>query len=181
MKPTAIFNKLDKLKPFYDTVYFIVLQFCKFFLVSTIFVGCWMVAGRYVEFIPAPPWTEEIVLLFMAYMTLLGASLAVRRRAHIRMVALDPFLNKTTIKVLDLLADIAIMIFCILLITEGWSYALTIGGRGAFVSMPNLSLFWRFFPVPLGAAFMLLFNFEVTCDHIKAFFVKEGDQNGSGL
>ncbi|MCL2856391.1 MAG: TRAP transporter small permease subunit [Oscillospiraceae bacterium] len=175
MDATAVFNKIDKAKPLFDVVYFIVLQVAKLFLVSTVLIACLMVAGRYIGFIPSFPWTEEVILTFMAYMTLLGAALAVRRSAHIRMVALDPFLNKTAIKVLDLLADVAIIYFSILLLTEGWTYAMTIGGRGFFTSMPTVSLFWRFLPMPLGGLFMIFFSIEVTCNHIKAFFVKDGE------
>ena len=175
MTDIAIFNKIDKIKPLFDAVYFIVLQFAKFFLASTVIVACFMVAGRFFRFVPFFPWTEEIILTFMGYMTLLGASLAVRRRAHIRMVALDPFLNKTAIKILNIVADIAIIYFCMLLLTVGWTYAQTIGGRGFFTSMPNVSLFWRFFPIPLGGGFMLFFSIEVLYNNIKAFFVKEGE------
>jgi len=175
MTAVAVFNKIDKIKPLFDAVYFVILQFAKFFLASTVLIACLMVTGRYITIIPFFPWTEEIILTFMGYMTLLGASLAVRRRAHIRMVALDPFLNKTAIKILDIIADIAIIYFCMLLLTEGWTYAQTIGGRGTFTSMPNVSLFWRFLPIPLGGGFMLFFSIEVLYNNIKAFFVKEGD------
>jgi len=175
MSAIAVFDKIDKAKPVFDAVYFVVLQLAKLFLATTVLIACLMVLGRYVGFIPSFPWTEEVILTFMAYMTLLGAALAVRRSAHIRMVALDPFLNKTAIKVLDVIADLAIIYFSILLLTEGWTYASTIGGRGFFTSMPNVSLFWRFLPMPLGGLFMIFFSIEVTCNHIKAFFVKEGE------
>ena len=176
MNTIAVFNKLDKLKPIFDGVYFVVLQFAKIFLVATIILACLMVAGRFIGRIPSFPWTEEIILAFMSYMTLLGGSLAVRRSAHIRMVALDPFLNKTLLKVLDVIADVLIIFFSILLITEGWAYAVTIGARGNFTSMPNVSLFWRFLPMPLGGLFMLIFSIEVTYNHIKAFFNLEGGE-----
>jgi len=169
----AVFNIIDRVKPVFDFIYFVVMQVAKAFLVATVLIACLMVLGRYIGFVPSFPWTEEVILMLMTYMSLLGASLAVRRRAHIRMVAIDPFLPKIVIRVLDLLADAAIIFFCYILLTEGWTYAVTIGGRGSFTSMPNLSLFWRFLPIPLGGGLMLFFSIEVCYNNIKAFFVKE--------
>jgi len=173
MGAVAVFAKTDKIKPFFDVVYNILLFICKLFLVGTIFVTCWMVAGRYIPFIPSPMWTEEVILTLIAYTTMLSAALALRKSAHIRMIALDPYIPKPVLKVLDLIADIAIMYFAYLMITQGWEFTSNIGARGFYVSMPNLSLTWRYLPVPLGGAFMVLFNIEVIYNHIKAFFITE--------
>ena len=48
------------------------------------------------------------------------------------------------------------------------------GGRGFYVSMPWLSRFWMYFPVPLAGAAMIVFELEALYNHIKSFFVKEG-------
>jgi len=173
MGAVAVFAKTDKIKPFFDVVYKALLFICKLFLVGTIFVTCWMVAGRYIVFIPSPMWTEEVILTLIAYTTMLSASLALRRSAHIRMIALDPYFHKTVIKALDLIADIAIMYFCYVMLTQGWEFTTNIGAKGFYVSMPNVPLTWRYLPVPLGGIFLLFFNIEVTYNHIKAFFIEE--------
>jgi len=188
MGAAAVFAKTDKIKPFFDVVYNVVLFVCKIFLVGTIFVTCWMVAGRYIPFVPSPMWTEEVILTLIAYTTMLSASLALRKCAHIKMIALDPYFPKPVVKTLDLVADIAIMYFAYIMLTQGWEFTMNIGARGFYVSMPDLSLTWRYLPVPLGGAFMILFNIEVIYNHIKVFFVKEetaasesdaGNENGS--
>ena len=173
MGAVAVFAKTDKIKPFFDVVYKALLFICKLFLVGTIFVTCWMVAGRYIVFIPSPMWTEEVILTLIAYTTMLSASLALRRSAHIRMIALDPYFHKTVIKALDLIADIAIMYFSYVMIMQGWEFTTNIGAKGFYVSMPNVPLTWRYLPVPLGGIFLLFFNIEVTYNHIKAFFIEE--------
>jgi len=177
MGAATAFAKTDKSKILFDVVYNTVLFVCKLLLVGTIFVTCWMVAGRYIPFIPSPMWTEEVILTFIAYTTMLSASLALRKSAHIRMIALDPYIPKPVIKVLDLIADIAIMYFAYIMVTQGWEFTTNIGARGFYVSMPNLSLTWRYLPVPLGGAFMMFFNIEVIYNHIKAFFVDEASTN----
>jgi len=173
MGAAAVFAKTDKIKPFFDVVYNVILFLCKLLLVGTIFVTCWMVAGRYIPFIPSPMWTEEVILTLIAYTTMLSASLALRKSAHIRMIALDPYFPKPVLKTLDLVADIAIMYFAYIMLTQGWTFTMNIGARGFYVSMPNLSLTWRYLPVPLGGAFMMLFNIEVIYNHFKAFFIEE--------
>ncbi len=52
-------------------------------------------------------------------------------------------------------------------------YATTLGGRGFYVSMPWLSRFWMYFPVPLAGVAMIIFEIEALYNHIKSIFVKE--------
>ncbi|MCR5596157.1 MAG: TRAP transporter small permease [Lachnospiraceae bacterium] len=169
----AIFEKIDKFKPVYDAVYKVVLIICKILLIADILVVAFQVAGRYIPFIPDPSWTEQVVLTLMAYMAVLSAALAIRRGAHIRMTAFDRYLPKGLLKVLDILADFAVLILAIIMIVEGWEYAIKIGSKGVYESMPWLSRFWMYFPVALAGVAMLIFEIEALYNHLKSFFVKE--------
>ncbi len=169
-----IFVALDKIKPAYDITYRVVLVLCKILLVADILITSMAVAGRYIPFIPDPSWSEEVVLTLMSYMAVLSAALAIRRGSHIRMTALDGFLPKGLLKFLDILADVAVCILAVIMIVVGWRYTYTLGGRGTYVSMPWLSRFWMYFPVPLAGVAMVIFELEAIYNHIKAFFVKEG-------
>ena len=168
-----IFNKIDKLKPVYDTIYNLVLFLCKLLLVLDIMITTMSVVGRYVSFIPDPAWSEELVLTCMAYMAVLSAALAIRRGAHIRMTALDTYLPKNLVKFLDVLADLAVLGLAVVMITVGWKYATGIGAKGTYVSMPKLSRFWMYFPVPLAGVAMVIFEIEALYNDVKSFFVKE--------
>ena len=169
----AIFAMIDKIKPAYDITYKIVMFICKMLLIVDIAITSMAVAGRYISFIPDPAWSEEVVLTCMSYMAVLSAALAIRRGAHIRMTAFDPFLPKTLLKASDLLADVGVMILAIVMITVGWKYAAGLGAKGTYVSMPKVSRFWMYFPVPLAGVAMLIFELEAIYNHIKGFFVKE--------
>ena len=125
------------------------------------------------ESIPDPAWSEEVVLTCMSYMAVLSAALAIRRGAHIRMTALDGYLPVNLVKFLDVLADAAVLALAVIMITVGWKYAAGIGAKGTYVSMPWLSRFWMYFPVPLAGVAMVIFELEALYNHIKAFFVKE--------
>ena len=168
-----IFTTLDKIKPAYDITYKVVLVVCKLLLIADILITTISVLGRYIPFIPDPSWSEEMVLTCMSYMAVLSAALAIRRGAHIRMTAFDVYLPKVVVKTLDLVADLAVMVLGIIMLVVGWKYASTLGGRGFYVSMPWLSRFWMYFPVPLAGGAMIIFEIESIYNHIKSFFVKE--------
>ena len=170
----ALFEKIDKIKPAYDITYNFVMFLCKVLLIVDILITSMAVAGRYISFIPDPAWSEEVVLTCMSYMAVLSAALAIRRGAHIRMTALDIYLPKKLVKSLDILSDVAILILAVIMITVGWKYASGIGSKGTYVSMPKVSRFWMYFPVPLAGVAMFIFELEALYNHVKSIFVKEG-------
>ena len=170
---TAFFEKVDKFRPVYDVTYRIVLFICKILLIGDILITSYSVLGRYIPFIPDPAWTEEIVLTFMSYMAVLSAALAIRKKSHIRMTAFDKYLPEPAIKALDILADVAVLALSVIMIVTGWQFATTIGGRGTYVSIPGLSRFWKYFPIPVAGVAMLLFELEAIYGHIRGIFIKE--------
>ena len=154
--------------------YRVVLFLCKLLLVVDILITTMAVAGRYISFIPDPAWSEEVVLTCMSYMAVLSAALAIRRGAHIRMTAFDRYLPAKVVKSLDIIADLAVLALAVIMITVGWKYATGIGSKGTYVSMPKVSRFWMYFPVPLAGVAMLVFEVEALYNHVKSFYVKEG-------
>lgn len=169
----TIFDKLDKIKPVYDVIYKVILFICKILLILDIAITSMAVAGRYISFIPDPSWSEEVVLTFMAYMAVLSAALAIRRGAHIRMTAFDNYLPNGLVKFLDILADVAVLLLALVMIVVGWQYATGLGAKGFYTSIPKLSKFWMYFPVPLAGVAMLVFEIEALYNHVKSIVVKE--------
>jgi TRAP-type C4-dicarboxylate transport system permease small subunit len=169
----AFFLAVDRIKPFYDHVYNGVLFICKILLVIDILITTVAVSGRYISFIPDPAWSEEVVLSLMAYMAVLSAALAIRRKAHIRMTALDRYLPEKFINFLNLVADLAVMALGFVMIFVGWNYALKIGSRGSYISIPALSRFWMYFPVPLAGVAMVIFEIEIIYNQAKLIFLGE--------
>lgn len=171
----TVFKIMDKLKPFYDAFYKVVMLICKLLLIIDIMITAMAVAGRYISFIPDPAWSEEVVLTCMAYMAVISAALALRRNAHIRMTALDAYLPKRVVQTLDVIADLAVIAFALIMIGEGWKYCIGIGSKGFYTSLPWLSKFWQYFPIPLAGVAMIIFELETLCNHIKVFFIKEAE------
>lgn len=168
-----VFASIDKtVLPFYKILYKLVLLVCKLLLVMVILVTAFSVLARYLPFMRNPVWTEELVLSGMAYMALISASLGIARRSHIRMSSFDKYLPKKLIYVLDVLADVAVIILAVVMIVVGFQYAQRIGRFGSFIALP-LSRFWMYFPVPLAGSAIILFQLESLYTNVKKFFVKE--------
>ena len=170
----AFFKTVEKIKPLFDWTHRIILFICKLLLIADIIITTWAVAGRYIPFITDPHWSEEIVLTLMVYMAVLSATLAIRKGAHIRMTAFDSYLPKKLIAVLDILADLAVLILGIMLVKYGIAFCNSpLSIRGKYASLPNLSKVWQYMPVPVAGAGMIIFELEQLFQHIEAFFVKE--------
>ncbi|MBR2765764.1 MAG: TRAP transporter small permease [Blautia sp.] len=164
---------MKALKVFYDWMYRIVLFICKLLLIADICVVSFAVLGRYVPFIPDPTWTEEITLTLMSYMAVLSAALAIRRGAHIRMTSFDRYLPKALVDILDILADIGVLILAVIMIVVGWQYANGIGSKGFYPSLPWLSKKYMYLPIPIAGIAMLIFELESLFNNILKFQGKE--------
>lgn len=165
----TVFTKLDKLKPIYDWFYKISMIICKILLVVEIVLTSIEVFGRYVMN-NSIAWNKEVVLTCMIYMALISAAMALRRGAHIRMSAFDRYLPKKVLGVLEIVADLAVFTFAIILIVNGFTYAFGIGGLGYYTGIPGLSKFWIYFPVPFSGILMFVFEIEAVYNHIKQYF-----------
>jgi TRAP-type C4-dicarboxylate transport system permease small subunit len=167
-------STLDKGKGFYDIIYRITMSFCKMLLITQIVITSIVVGGRYI-FNFSPAWGEEVILTCMVYLALVSSSMAIRTNAHIRMTALDNYLPKKAVGILDVLGDIVIFAFGLIMTVEGWSYAQGIGSKGYYTSIPTLSKFWLYFPVVIAGVLIVIFEIESICKHAKALIVKEGE------
>ena len=168
-----LIHALDKIKPFYDVAYKVILFICKLLLIADILITSVSVLGRYVSFVPDPAWSEEVVLTLMSYMAVLSATLAIRKGTHIRMTALDHYMPKAMVRVLSIIADIGVLVLGVIMLRQGWIYASTIGAVGKYISMPKVSRIWMYLPIPVAGAAMIIFELEALYNHVKAIIVKE--------
>ena len=175
--PTFL-KSLEKIKPVYDWAYRIILLLCKLLLIADIFITSWAVLGRYVSFISDPHWSEEIVLTFMVYMAVLSATLAIRKRSHIRMTAFDKYLPRKAVITLDLLADIAVLALGVVLLVKGLEVVSPTGNIARFAkysSIPTLSQTWMYMSVPVAGVGMILFELEQVFLRIEEFYTSGDD------
>ena len=168
-----VFIKLRKFEAVYNFVYSVFMLICKLLLVADILITSWIVLARYIKVIPAPNWGEELILTLMSYMAVLSAALAIKRNAHIRMTAFDRYLPEKVIITLDLIADLAVLALAVVMLVTGWSYATGLGAKGTFISMPWLSKFWQYFPIPLAGLAMIFIEVERIVLDIERYFIRE--------
>ena len=177
----SFFKAIEKIKPLYDWTYKILMFICKLLLIADIVITTWAVLGRYIPFITDPYWSEEIVLTFMVYMAVLSATLAIRRRAHIRMTAFDNLLPRRVIQVLDLVADLAVLGLGVVLLIYGLkSVNSPLSLRGHYASLPKLSKMWQYLPIPVAGLGMIVFELEQIFLRIEDFFKTDDNKEVTG-
>ena len=145
-----IFDTLDRIKPIYDITDKVVMFICKILLIADILITSYAVLGRYCQQLSKSfDWAK-----FLSIIT-------------------DPAWTEEI--VLTLMSYMAVLsaALAIIMLVVGWQYATTLGSRGTYVSLPKLSRFWMYFPVPIAGIAMIVFELEAIYNHIKAFFVKE--------
>ncbi len=170
-----MFKALEKLRPLYDWTDKLIMFICKLLLISDIAITTMAVTGRYVSFIPDPAWSEQIVLTLMVYMAVLSATLAIRRRGHIRMTAFDIYLPPKLVVFLDLVSDLAVLALGVVMLVYGIKVCNSPLARfGKYESLPQLSRVWMYLPVPVAGAGMVIFELEQVFQRLEALFgVKE--------
>jgi len=65
------------------------------------------------------------------------------------------------------------LVLAVIMIVIGWRYALQIGSKGTCISMPTVSRFWMYLPIPVAGIAMFIFQIEVLLNNIKRFFINE--------
>ena len=157
----GFFKAVAFIRPLYDLTDKVVMLICKLLLVADIIITSMSVAGRYISWIPDPAWSEQMVLTFMVYMAVLSATLAIRKRAHIRMTSFDAYLPAGLVRFLDLVSDIAVFALGIVMLVYGIKVCQSPLARfGRYESIPTLSRFWMYLPIPIAGGSMAIFELE---------------------
>ena len=176
----TVFKVLHMLRPIYDWTDKIIMFICKLLLIGDIAITTMAVMGRYVPFVPDPAWSEQIVLTLMVYMAVLSATLAIRKRAHIRMTAFDPYLSPTLVKCLDLIADIAVLALGVVMLVYGIKVCNSPLARfGKYESLPQLSRVWMYLPVPIAGAGMAIFELEQVFQRLEELFAGKNENENT--
>lgn len=123
------------------------------------------VAARYVMSSP-PEWTEELARIVFAYVTYIGAAVAIARQAHLKInllpASLPPRL-RSMLRIAGLLAAIAFLAVVL------YQSSLMLGrlSHQPLTSLP-LSKSWFFAAVPVGCGLMLIYELVELGKHGRA-------------
>ncbi len=122
----------------------VILMFASLFL---------QVCCRY--FFNAPlPWPEEFTMFLMAWMSFLGASVALRNWGHIGIDFVLDRLNGRPRLLLLAVIRLCVLVFCVALLLEGVN--LTLESAGMVSDGMRVSMVYPRLSMPVGAALMTL-------------------------
>ena len=148
---------MEYVTKFFDAVYWFFMFFCKICFIGMITIIAIVVSNRYI-FKTNLVWGEPIVLMFMVYMSLVSAALAIRKDTHIRMSVIDYFAPKKVISFCRGAAHVCIFGFGIFMVVYGWKFALQ--ARRNIMTGTKLTSMWLYLACPMGGIALCLMELE---------------------
>ena len=151
-------NLLDAYEAGMDRLYAVLKAIVVFILAFYLILVLLQVFFRYV-LNESLFWAEEAVRFSMVWAVLLGSAVVARDRAHIRIDVVENMLPPRIRKGLDLVLDLLMIAFCLILVVTGLQFA----GRSMMQTSPSLGLpMWAVYgAMPLGASLQGLFMLSV--------------------
>ncbi len=101
-------------------------------------------------------WAEEVVLYSIICMSFVGASMGVRRHAHISVEALHAFVGPAALRWLKLIAAVLGIGFGAILLLLGWQLYLSTLGRGMMTPAMRIPMARVYLPIPIAGALVII-------------------------
>jgi TRAP-type transport system small permease protein len=114
---------------------------------------CWQVFGRYV-LNDAPSWTEETARFLMAWITMLGSAIVMRRDGHVSVGFIADSLPPGPRAAIAWIRDTLILVMAGSLVFYGYQFAV-LGGRRESAAL-EIPMFWPYLAIPVGGALIAL-------------------------
>jgi TRAP-type transport system small permease protein len=126
-------------------------------LFAIIAIVSFQVFGRYV-LNDSPTWAENLALVLILYVTLIGAAIGVRDAGHIGMESLLILVPEKLRNKLEMVIHVLVAIFGGMMIYNGW----VLGASVSPYKLANIGLSeaWRYVPLALSGALIVLFSIE---------------------
>ena len=115
------------------------------------------VFGRYV-LNSSPTWTENLALVLILYVTLLGAAVGVRDAGHIGMDSILVLVPEKPRHYVEMLIHVLVAVFGAAMAWNGWILGMSVAPYK--LANINLSEGWRYLPLVLSGAMIVLFSVE---------------------
>lgn len=128
-------------------------------LLSTMcLIGAFQVVSRYVLTSPLA-WTEELATILFVWLVFIGSSLALKKKEHFAIEVVVKLLPSRLQKCAMVVADLAVLLFCLLLIVYG--IKLVNMNWQVLTPMLEISRGWAYLSAPVGGLLMLLRSLEM--------------------
>lgn len=136
-------------------------RYCMYFSVTGLFaivvIVAYQVFGRYV-LNDSPTWAENLALVLILYVTLIGAAVGVRDAGHIGMESLLVLLPEGLRNKLEMVIHVLVAIFGCAMVYNGW----ILGASVAAYKLANINLpeAVRYVPLVVSGALIVLYSIE---------------------
>jgi C4-dicarboxylate transporter DctQ subunit len=149
----------------------ICLYLTYFLLVAVTIIAVFGVYYRYVLVDPIQ-WAEEIARYILIWMTMIGASIAVKERKHVMLTSVVMRMPERMALIIEIVFFLIIILIIGLIANES---IIMVFSRSAKTISPSLqiSMVWAHTALPIGFAFMLIQSFYILFEDIKIFIAKE--------
>jgi TRAP-type C4-dicarboxylate transport system permease small subunit len=126
-------------------------------LLVIVAIVAFQVFGRYVMN-DSPTWAENLALVLILYVTLIGAAVGVRDAGHIGMESLLVLVPERVRNRLELAIHVLVAVFGGFMVWNGW----ILGASVASYKLANINLSegWRYVPLVASGALIVLFSIE---------------------
>lgn len=145
------------MKKTYDMIYRLFMAFCQVLFIVSICVTSYVVFCRYILH-STPRWGEQLILICMVYMTMISASLAVRKDTHIRVTIIDFLIPKKGVTFLKYMSHVVIIGFSFFMIFSGLDFC-KVMARTTLSGIP-IKQSWLYAAVPIAGVAMLIMESE---------------------
>lgn len=108
---------------FTQPVYRWIERVCNVLLVLQVVLVCYIVFARFV-LNDAPPWGEEVALLFMVWFCLLSPPDALRENRHLAISLSQNFLPGSVLRIIDAINHLLVLVFAGFMVIEGTNLTL---------------------------------------------------------
>jgi TRAP-type C4-dicarboxylate transport system permease small subunit len=126
-------------------------------LFAIVAVVAWQVFGRYV-LNSSPTWAENLALVLILYVTLIGAAVGVRDAGHIGMDSILVLVPQVWQRRCEMVIHVLVALFGAAMAYNGW----VLGASVAPYKLPNLDLSEsaRYVPLVISGVLVVLFSIE---------------------
>lgn len=122
---------------------------------SVIIVSCFTdVLFRYLPWLRSLGWTEEILRYLNVWIVLLGASVAVKRKAHLTLLYFLRFFRPEHRGWIGRVVNITILVFLAIFVVYGTHK--TLENIQQEVQAFSLSIAWFYMAIPVGSLYMFI-------------------------
>jgi len=125
-------------------------------LLAIVVVIVWQVTARYIPDIRVPRWTEEISLIMMVWLAMLGSGLAVRAGEHLSVDVVTRQLPKRVQRWLERLVWVGVAAFGVYLVVYGWE--LSQRTMLQTFSATRLPVGWMYLGIPFGGGLVAFYS-----------------------